>query len=106
MYRWIVRKRQRDTRRLAEQHDQNVKAWLLIPDRTWTRPRPGLPMAPAQQDHSPEFTSTEAAGARLQCSLSIDKAFARRQGSAHLNALRLFAASRLELASGINLGRS
>jgi len=29
MYRWIVRKRQRDTRRLAE-HDQNVKAWLLI----------------------------------------------------------------------------
>jgi hypothetical protein len=29
MYRWIVRKRQRDTRRLAE-HDQTVKAWLLI----------------------------------------------------------------------------
>ena len=30
MYRWIVRKRQRDTRRLTEQHDKDVKAWLLM----------------------------------------------------------------------------
>jgi hypothetical protein len=30
VYRWIVRQRQRDTRRLAEQRDQDVKAWLLI----------------------------------------------------------------------------
>jgi hypothetical protein len=39
--------------------------------------------------------------------ISFDRqGFARRQGSAHLNPLRLFTASRLDLDSGITLGRS